>query len=48
MFTLFLHGLGHNELSWDPLLNYLSLDDGEIACPALVICGEKGRVNKLY
>ena len=33
MSTLFLHGLGQNELnlSLDPLLYYLSLDDGEIA-----------------
>ena len=45
MYTLFLHGLGQNEL--DPLLYYLSLDDGEIACPALVLCGEKDRANKL-
>ena len=49
MSTLFLHGLGQNELnlSLDPLLYDLSLDDGEIACPALVLCGEKDRANKL-
>ena len=50
MSTLFLHGLGQNELSWDPLLYYLSPDVGEIMCPDLsaFLAGRESTHESLY
>ena len=50
MSTLFLHGLGQNELSWDPLLYYLSAGAGKIMCPDLstFLEGEERTYTGLY
>lgn len=50
MSTLFLHGLGQNELSWDPLLYHLSPDAGEIMCPDLsaFLAGRESTYESLY
>lgn len=50
MSTLFLHGLGQNELSWDPLLYYLSAGAGKVMCPDLstFLEGEERTYTGLY